>query len=108
MDGLWTLPVSLGQDSLNLKGSTSTGEITKQDPINVDGNALQQSLNSIMAKLDVLLSESSKHVKNFSVSEVKVSLAVDASGEVSLLGIFKAGATSKSAIEVKFSPRNQT
>ncbi|UPT86959.1 hypothetical protein HAP41_0000043220 [Bradyrhizobium barranii subsp. apii] len=105
MEEKWTLPVAFGE-KLTLQGSTNTGDNSSTGTINVDGERLQDSLNSIMSKLDTLLSEASKHVTNFSVAEVKVSLAVDASGSVSVLGVFKASAATKGAIEVKFIPRS--
>ncbi|MCK1741247.1 hypothetical protein IVA80_10300 [Bradyrhizobium sp. 139] len=104
MEQNWKLPVAFGE-KLVLHGSTNTGETSSNGVVNVDGERLQDSLNSIMSKLDTLLSEASKHVTNFSVAEVKVSLAMDASGSVSVLGVFKASAATKGAIEVKFIPR---
>jgi hypothetical protein len=57
-----------------------------------------------MLKLDNMLSEASKCVTNFSVSEIKISLAIDSSGSVSILGFAKASVGTKGAIEVKFTP----
>ena len=105
MSQSWTIPVTLG-DKLNLQGSTSQAPV---DPglaiVNVSGTALQASLASVLSKLDIVLSEASKEVKNFNVAEVKVSLALDSSGSVSILGVVKASVGTRGAIEVKFTPK---
>jgi len=107
MDQSWTVPVSFDQERLKLHGSANTAAEAGPSAgvVNVDGEKLKASLNSVMSKLDLLLAEAAKQVRNFEVAEVKVSLTLDSSGTVSILGVVKASMGTKGAIEVKFSPR---
>jgi hypothetical protein len=102
----WTIPVYFGTDKLNLQGSMSRADESVAGVVAVDGSKLQASLSSVMSKLDLLLAGASREVKNFNVAGVKVSLTLDTSGEVSILGIAKASAGSKGTIEVTFAPRS--
>jgi hypothetical protein len=107
MEQSWTVPISTGQEGLKLHGSANSASESAPSTsvVNVDGEKLKASLNSVMSKLDLLLAEAAQQVKNFEVAEVKVSLTLDSSGTVSILGVVKASMGTKGAIEVKFSPR---
>ena len=52
-----------------------------------DGTRLAANLNAFLDRMNTALSESTDHLSNFRVKEIKVALAVEAGLTVSLVGI---------------------
>jgi len=99
---VWTEPTHTGRKAaLPRLADRVTAEV-----VEVDSSALSENLKVFLRKIQATIEDSSVEGSSYSIDEVELTLAVNASGGIELVGKLSAGA--QAGIKVKLKKRNQT
>jgi|SRR6267142_4076753 hypothetical protein len=73
----------------------------------VSSEILQKNLSSLMQRCEAIVAGSATAMDQLAIKEVKVAVAVNASGECSLLGLTKASANLHATFEITLVPKTK-
>src|SRR5882724_6165492 len=92
------------EDEVVIKGALPSVREIGARVHNVSGEVVQRNLANLMQQVESMFNSSIAAVSTLAIKEVKVAVAVTASGDVSLLGLAKASAEMEATFEITFVP----
>jgi Trypsin-co-occurring domain 1 len=88
-----------------VKGSLPTLHELGAHIHDVSADVLEQNLSALMQRVETIINGAAGKLKQLKVEEVKVAVAVNGSGEFSLLGLTKASAELEATFEITLKPK---
>jgi hypothetical protein len=100
-----TIRILAEEDEVEIKGSLPGLHEVATRVHDVSTEVLQQNLKSFLERVEDMFAASAPSMKSFALKEVTLSVAVDGSGEFSLLGLTKASAKIEATFEITLVPK---